>query len=429
MVAKFIREIIVFLFVSGISRLLPFLLTPLFTHYLIPEEMGRLELILSLYNIFMVFGMCQLDTALQRYYHHSQSIPKTVFNKVLKLSLGTVLIYLIATPFLSSVLSLGPSAYIELSLSGICIVFSNLHIVNSLTIRYARTIKYVIFINMLQATLFAAMACYAVMVLKVGIKGYFCALLISYVTSVIISIVILKKEFKVKCERDDYTKLMQFSLPQLPGRIASVLGQYGNRFILYIIFTQSTIGLFALSNKIATLMLVGVSAFCMVWYPLLYDKNNKNALRNTRRIYGLVLVLLPIIDIILFIITWLVFKFFIPHSYAEAEHPTYIMIIAISLLIIKEMVDAGIKLSEKTKYISYIYISNTLVLFALIFAAGLLWGIMGVALAIFFSNVLLTYTTWYVSEKLYPMGFNINYCHIYMAFCLTSILSTYWWVK
>ncbi|EGT5662306.1 hypothetical protein AGJ40_17425, partial [Cronobacter dublinensis subsp. dublinensis] len=109
---------------------------------------------------------------------------------------------------------------------------------------------------MLQATLFAAMACYAVMVLKVGIKGYFCALLISYVTSVIISIVILKKEFKVKCERDDYTKLMQFSLPQLPGRIASVLGQYGNRFILYIIFTQSTIGLFALSNKIATLMLV-----------------------------------------------------------------------------------------------------------------------------------------------------------------------------
>ncbi|EGT5691976.1 hypothetical protein AGJ39_19760, partial [Cronobacter dublinensis subsp. dublinensis] len=88
--------------------------------------MGRLELILSLYNIFMVFGMCQLDTALQRYYHHSQSIPKTVFNKVLKLSLGTVLIYLIATPFLSSVLSLGPSAYIELSLSGICIVFSNL---------------------------------------------------------------------------------------------------------------------------------------------------------------------------------------------------------------------------------------------------------------------------------------------------------------
>ncbi|ELY6226852.1 oligosaccharide flippase family protein, partial [Cronobacter muytjensii] len=259
----------------GISRLLPFLLTPLFTHYLIPEEMGRLELILSVYNIFMVFGMCQLDTALQRYYHHSQSIPKSVFNGVLTLSIGTVLIYLIATPLLSSVLNLGPSAYIELSLSGICILFSNLHIVNSLTIRYARTIKYVILINMLQATLFAALACYAVMVLKIGIKGYFCALLISYVVSVIISTLILKKEFKVKCQRDDFTRLMRFSLPQLPGRIASVLGQYGNRFILYIIFTQSAIGLFALSNKIATLMLVGVSAFCMVWYPLLYDKNNE----------------------------------------------------------------------------------------------------------------------------------------------------------
>ncbi|EOI3514150.1 lipopolysaccharide biosynthesis protein [Cronobacter muytjensii] len=429
MVAKFIREIIVFLFVSGISRLLPFLLTPLFTHYLIPEEMGRLELILSVYNIFMVFGMCQLDTALQRYYHHSQSIPKSVFNGVLTLSIGAVLIYLIATPLLSSVLNLGPSAYIELSLSGICILFSNLHIVNSLTIRYARTIKYVILINMLQATLFAALACYAVMVLKIGIKGYFCALLISYVVSVIISTLILKKEFKVKCQRDDFIRLMRFSLPQLPGRIASVLGQYGNRFILYIIFTQSAIGLFALSNKIATLMLVGVSAFCMVWYPLLYDKNNENALRNARRIFILVLVSLPVINIILFIITWLIFGLFIPHSYAEAEHPTYIMIAAMSLLIIKEMVDAGIKLSEKTKYISYIYISNTLILFVLIIIAGLLWGIMGVALAIFFSNILLTYTSWYVSEKLHPMGFNINYFHAYIAFCLASIFSTYWWVK
>ncbi|EIZ8956507.1 oligosaccharide flippase family protein, partial [Cronobacter sakazakii] len=94
MITKFIREIVVFIFVSGISRLLPFLLTPIFTHYLVPEEMGRLELILSLYNIFMVFGMCQLDTALQRYYYQSTSIPKTVFFSVLRFSLLALAIYL-----------------------------------------------------------------------------------------------------------------------------------------------------------------------------------------------------------------------------------------------------------------------------------------------------------------------------------------------
>ncbi|WP_158686206.1 oligosaccharide flippase family protein, partial [Cronobacter sakazakii] len=164
-------------------------------------------------------------------------------------------------------------AYIELSLSGFCVLFANLYIVNSLTIRYARAIKYVILINILQTSTFAGMACYAVIELKSGIKGYFFALLISYILSVTISLAILKKEFLIKKSHDDFKKIMEFSLPQLPGRIASVLAQYGNRFILYAIFTQSTIGLFALANKISALMMVGVSAFCMVWYPLLYNEN------------------------------------------------------------------------------------------------------------------------------------------------------------
>ncbi|ELQ6226841.1 oligosaccharide flippase family protein, partial [Cronobacter turicensis] len=396
MIAKFIREIFIFLFVSGISRLLPFLLTPIFTHYLVPEEMGRLELILSLYNIFMVFGMCQLDTALQRYFYQSKSIPKSTFISVLRFSFGTLIIYLISIPVMTSLLSLGSSAYIELGLSGFCVLFANLYIVNSLTIRYARTIKYVIFINILQTSLFAGLACYTVIKLNSGIKGYFFALLVSYIVSVVTSIVILKNEFSVKNTQADFKKLIEFSLPQLPGRIASVMAQYGNRFILYAIFTQSTIGLFALANKISALMLVGVSAFCMVWYPLLYNENNNAAIESTRKIFRLVLILLPVVDVVLFIITWLVFRFFIPQSYAESEHPTYIMIIAMSLLVIKEMVDAGIKLSEKTKYISYIYICNTVILFLLIIFGGSIWGLTGVALAIFFSNILLTYTTWLV---------------------------------
>ncbi|EOC1645754.1 oligosaccharide flippase family protein, partial [Cronobacter sakazakii] len=344
MITKFIREIVVFIFVSGISRLLPFLLTPIFTHYLVPEEMGRLELILSLYNIFMVFGMCQLDTALQRYYYQSTSIPKTVFFSVLRFSLLALAIYLILIPLAIPLLSLGSKAYIELSLSGFCVLFANLYIVNSLTIRYARAIKYVILINILQTSTFAGMACYAVIELKSGIKGYFFALLISYILSVTISLAILKKEFLIKKSHDDFKKIMEFSLPQLPGRIASVLAQYGNRFILYAIFTQSTIGLFALANKISALMMVGVSAFCMVWYPLLYNENNKSAMESTRKVFRFVLISLPFIVAILFAMTWFIFHCFIPESYSESEQATYIMIVAMSLLVIKEMVDAGIKL-------------------------------------------------------------------------------------
>lgn len=428
MIHKFIREIIIFLFVSGLSRLLPFLLTPIFTHYLAPKDMGQLELVLSLYNIFMVFGMCQLDTSLQRYYHQSPCIPKTVLIGVIKLSLLTTLIYILLMPASIWVLSLGEHAHTTLIVAGASILFANLHVINSLIIRYSRPLRFVIAINALQTTLFAVLAYIAIVKLKSGVEGYFLALLISYIIAVLFSGLIIKEQWFIAINKIEAAKIWTFALPQMPARIASALAQYGNRFVLYIIFSQTTIGIFAVASKISTLMLVGLSAFCMVWYPLLYDKNQDVARKDVTRIFKLVIALMPVVVLILFALSAFIFRFYISKDYSQAELPTYIMIVAASLLIIKEMVDAGIKISEKVKYISYIYIGNTILLFILMLSAGLLWGLNGVAYAMFFSNVILTYSTWLVAEKVHPMNFDIRYCNFYILFCFISIVSLQIWV-
>ena len=419
---------IIFIFVSGLSRLLPFLLTPVFTHYLAPQDMGQLELVLALYNIYMVFGMCQLDTSLQRYYHSSNCIPKSTVIGVIKLSILATLVFYISIPLTAKILSLGNNAYSVLSVAGASIIFANLHVLNSLIIRYSRPIKFVIFVNALQTTLFASLAFIAIVKLKLGIIGYFQALLISYVISVLISSLIIKKQLSEKLNGIESAKIWTFALPQMPARIASVIAQYGNRFVLYTIFSQTTIGIFAVASKISTLMLIGLSAFCMVWYPLLYEKNQSTVLKNIPKIFKLVITIMPIVVLTLFGLSAFIFKNYISKSYVQAEMPTYIMIVAASLLIIKEMVDAGIKISERVKYISYIYISNTILLFVLMIAAGSIWGLIGVAYAMFLSNIVLTYSTWLVAEKLHPMNFDMRYCHIYVTFCFLIVLALQLWM-
>lgn len=429
MISKFIREIIIFLFVSGLSRLLPFLLTPVFTHYLLPQEMGQLELVLSLYNIYMVFGMFQLDTSLQRYYHNSSGIPKGAVMGVIKLSLFATLIFFISIPISASLLSLGRNAYSVLFVAGTSILFANVHIVNGLIIRYSRPIKYVVVVNSLQTTLFATLAYISIVNLKLGVIGYFQSLLMSYVVTVLISCFIIKKQLHEELNKNEMAKLWAFAIPQMPARIASVIAQYGNRFVLYIIFSQTTIGIFAVASKISTLMLVGLSAFCMVWYPLLYGKNQNTNLKDIQKVFKLVIALMPVVVLILFGLSAFIFKYYISKDYAQAELPAYIMIVAASLLIIKEMVDAGIKISEKVKYISYIYISNTVLLFILMVGAGAIWGLKGVAYAMLLSNIILTYTTWYVAEKLHPIRFDMRYCHAYVIFCFASVLTLQFWMN
>lgn len=423
MIAKFIRDIILFLLVSGLSRLLPFLLTPIFTHYLVPQEMGKLELILSLYTIFMVFGMCQLDTSFQRYFYNGVGVSRSVVVGVTKLSIATTLFFFAAIPILISLLSLSHDSFNALAIAGASIPFANLHIINSLIIRYSRPIKYVILINVLQTTLFATLACIVIVKLKWGVEGYFFALLFSYVISVLISFGMIKDQLLTAIDKLDEKKIWQFALPQMPARIASVIAQYGNRFVLYIIFTQATIGVFSIASKMSALMLVGLSAFCMVWYPLLYQKSESTK-KDIIQIFKVVIIFMPVVVIGLFCISKYIFAFYISTDYSEAEFPTYIMILAASLLIIKEMVDAGIKISEKSKYISYIYIGNTIVLFLLILFLGAVWGLNGVAYSMLISNIILTYSTWFVAESLHPMKFDMRYCHSYVIFCLICTFLT-----
>lgn len=420
MIKRFLNEIIIFLLVSGISRLLPFLLTPVFTHYISPTEMGRLEIILSSYNILIVLGMCQIDTAVQRFYYERESISKAAIFTVAKLSSIIALITIVASPLLMYFYFKNEMLIPDVMITAASIVFGNMFIINGLIVRYSKPIRYIAILNLTQTILFVVCAYYGVVVLHMGIRAYLLAMLISYILSSILSLIFIKDKISLKFSCVDTNKLWGFALPQLPARVASALSQYGNRFLLLWIFNQSIVGVFAIANKISSLMLVGLTAFCMVWYPMLYSKENRNNI-EIRKLFKLVIVLLiPLIPVML-IITHVIFKFYVAEQYFEAEYVSYVLIVATSLLVIKEMVDSGIKLSGKVKFISYIYILNTIFLFVAMFLAGKEWGIIGVSYAILISNVILIFMTWIVSEKCYAIGFSVNYFILYMLYCMTIV--------
>lgn len=419
MIKKFIKEMFIFVFAVGLSRVLPFLLTPIFTHYMLPQEMGVLEIILAAYNIVIIFGMLQIDTAVQRFFYENENIAGCGLAIVSILSLFITAPLIIFSKTISFV-AFGISEYYNLVIiAALTIPFVNIFTLFSLLLRYSRGAKHLLFFSMLQTSVFSILSFILVIEKNMGAYGYLLASLISFVLPLLPGIWLLKSQLKVLELKKTFYDIAGFAFPQVPARVASALIQYGNRFLILAMFTKISVGVFGMANKFSVIMMVFLSAFNMVWYPILYKGlDEKESELKLRKIFNIVLAALPMLLIAIYIINFLVFNFVVADEYKSGLKISYIITLSTSLLFVKEMVDAGIKVSKKVKYITYIYFYSLLVMLFSAWILGRSFGLEGVAYGMLCSNVFMTITTWSFSNKL----LNYHFSKVNFWICLVIML-------
>lgn len=426
MIKNFIKEIAIFLLASGLSRFLPFLLTPLFSRYISVEDMGALEIILSIYSIVIIFGMMQIDTSLQRYFYEKEDvIPASLILVTIFSVLSLALILAFANSISLLVFDNGNYAT-HLKITAMMVFIVNVFTILTLVVRYTKGAWYVAAISSLQAITFCLLAMYLIIYEHIGSLGYIIASLISYMVPLVWATILIRVNLKTSLTKSTFNRIWSFSWPQFPARIASALTQYGNRFVILSLFSQSTVGVFSLASKISTLMLVLLTAFNMVWYPILY-KNVKqgNNTKGMDKIFNGVLLVLPLFAAGFYFLSYIAYYFYIDPSYKEGLRISYLLIFSVSILFIKEMVDAGIKIKEKTHFISIVYISSLVFFSAIVFILANHWALTGIALASIATNIFMTLYAWYVSEKLIPMGFKLKYFIVFIVI-MTGLTEIAW---
>lgn len=419
MIKKFVREMFIFVFAVGLSRLLPFLLTPVFTHYMLPQEMGVLEIILAAYNIIIIFGMLQVDTAIQRFFFEKKYVAGCGLAIVLILSILLSVILVLFSKTISS-LAFGVVSYNSLIIiAALTIPFVNIFTILSLLLRYAKGAKHLLLFSMLQTSVFSTLSFVLVVESKLGAYGYLLSSLISFIVPILPGGLLLKDRLSLQEFKTTFSEIVNFACPQVPARIASALIQYGNRFLILAMFSKISVGIFGMANKFSVIMMVFLSAFNMVWYPILYKGiGEKKSEIKLRSIFNIVLATLPLMLVAIYIINFLIFDFIVADEYRSGLKISYIITLSTSLLFVKEMVDAGIKTSKKVKYITYIYFSSLLIMIVSSWILGKQYGLEGVAFGIFFSNLFMTITTWKISNKLY----NFHFSKANFWICLTIML-------
>lgn len=260
------------------SKLISILLVPLYTYYLTTTEYGTVDLITTTTSLLMpIISLSIFDAVLRFTMDKSQPTDSVFTNAVVVTSIGT-LIVLLTYPVLSYLNTFG-------DLLNFMYFILILQAFQSLSAQFVRAIgKVKIFaLNGIIMTIVTGVMNIVLLVyLDMGIAGYLLSTIFSNLVS-IVYLTIVGKTYKYinlkKINKALTKKMLYYCIPLIPNALMWWVINASSRYFILFFVGASANGLFAVANKIPSLLSILNQIFGQAWQLSAieeYDSKNKS---------------------------------------------------------------------------------------------------------------------------------------------------------
>lgn len=410
---EFIKSFFSFGLATSIQKVMGFVLLPIYTRFFTTVEFGVIDLIQVILGISSIFAILQLETALQRYYYElegnlKKAFVSTIFIVIVSFSVLLTIILLIFSQNISMLIfSTGKYSGL-IDLASLQLPFTNFTMLAFIILRYEKKNTAFVWLMLAKVLLMLAIVVPLVVWFKTGIQGVFYAQLISLFISSCMIFFAVKKYLELKLSVPLFRKAFKYAMPQIPARIGSVSLSYANRFFMIGFLTVASIGIYSLSLKLASAIQLIYSAFIMAWAPFMFEQlkrpNHKTTFAHTLLLAsGPLFLVVSVISLFSKELVLLVAS----EEFYESYHFVGGLSLYFSLFIVKEIVDIGPKVLEKTKFLSYTFFASVVINISTLYFFIQYFGIYGVVFSMLITNTFLVALSWFVSNKLYYIPFNL----------------------
>jgi O-antigen/teichoic acid export membrane protein len=438
-----IRELTKDTAIYGIStivgRFLGFLLVPFYTHFISPAEMGvytNIYAYLAFLNIVYIYGM---DTAFMKY--SSLAAPeekkKTFSTAYLSVVLSTLLLtgilFLLHSPF--NALMEVPARYSKLVYYVIFILlFDTLALIPFANLRLERKAKKFAFIKLGNILLNLGLNLLFFIKFHMGIESIFAAGLIASAATFLALLPEIWRRLGFKIDGTLFRRMLRFGLPYLPAMLASIIIQVIDRPIVLKLTNADTLGLYQTGHKLGIFMMLVVSMFQYAWQPFLLnnarEKNAKEMFAKVMTLFVLAASLLWAV-VSLFIDTAAGWEFAPGRSLIAGQFLPGLVVVPVILLAylfngIYVNLQAGLYIEEKTKYFPFITGAGALVNVGTNLLLIPRLGIMGAALAVLASYLVMAGSLFFITRRVYPIAYEFGKLAKIMAAILITGLTYYY---
>lgn len=407
-----IKNISLFTFFNVLNSAIPFLLLPVLTKFLSPEDYAIVDVF---YNISLmanpIIGL-SIVQSISRYYFEKIDLPKfvtTVFLILCVVGLSIIVLSLFPMLFWTDIfkaLKL-PSTIVTLAL--VYTLFSQIsEILLTLWRVSYKTSRFGIF-RVLKTLVDLGISLFFIVSLEKGWEGRVGPQVFTAILFGIIAIGFLyKKGFlaKLKIHNTYKKEALSFSTPLIFHSLGSSIIGFSDRFFILFILGLSNVGVYSVGYQIGMVLSLIQNSFNQAWVPFFYGKLSNGKEPDKLRIVKITYVyfgILIVLAIIISLCTPFIYEHFIGDSFVEGANVVLWILLGYAFQGMYKMAVNYLFFLKKTKLITYCTLFTVFLNFVLNYWLINMNGILGAAQATLISFVVLFIVVFVMAKRYYKM--------------------------
>jgi len=398
---------------SIFNAAIPFLLLPILTRYMTPEEYGLVSMFTLLLAFTNPFVGLSVNGAIARQYYNSEEIDiwKYVGNCIVILLSSTLIvgtIFYIFSGLISELASFPAKMLWMVIIVSLCKFLTDV----VLTIFQVKKMpSHHSFFNISKTLLNSGLSIFLVVVIRLSWQGRIYGQLISFIVFAFIAIIILMKNKWIKLEYNKkyITNALKFGIPLIPHALAGSIISMTDRFFITNMIGLGETGLYTLGYQIGSIINIFAISFNKAYVPWLFERlkanNNKTKVKIVKFTY-LYFIIISFTALVLGVTAPYFITIFTGEAFGGSS--IYVVWIAMGYAFngMYLMVVNYIFYSEKTHILAMItFFTATLNVILNYFFINI-FGSIGAAQATTITYFIKFILVWYLCAKVYKMPWN-----------------------
>lgn len=409
-----LKNIFIYAFSDGLSKVLPFIVFPIVAYYLSTEDFGRVNNYQVLVSIIAPFIGLSTNAFLTIEYHKKDGDIKKLYNQIIYFNFFLFIIMSILTVLLINQINrFAELDNIWIFIALVSALFTTFTDLYSTKLRMEEKAKLFGLFNFSNAFVGSILTILFVVVLELNWQGRIISLFITAILFGIVAVynaIIFIKEFR-KIDFSYWKGLFFFGLPLLPHNLSIWIKSGFDKLFITDSIGLAANGVYSFALSINTIFALLATAFFSAFSPYVYRKlasdesdnltNSKNDI--VKKVYYFLISYFILLILGYFILRFLVNHFFYIKYGQSLNYLPFLLgysffnsiYIALSMFIYY---------AKKTKFLGILTITTSLSQVILMVNLLKFVGVVGAAIASLIVSIITVIVIYVYSNKVYPMN-------------------------
>ena len=269
-----IKSSIIYLGSSILNKAIPFLLLPILTKYLSPEEYGVLSIFQLMISFFTAFvGMAIHTNVSKNFFKYSKNQTSLMIGNILMILSLTTLIYFIITlgvSFCYQKIFSVPSNWVV-----IIPLLSFMFMINTINLTILRNQEKAVLFGVYEVANTAVNMGVTILLLLMYHYGWYAragGVIVAYTLFFIISLLHMRKNgfIILQYDRKEVRKILKLSIPLIPHVVGGIIIALSDRFFIERMVSLEMVGIYSVGYMFGMVVILFTDAFLKAWSPWFY---------------------------------------------------------------------------------------------------------------------------------------------------------------